>query len=130
MAFENDAIIRAQFQQLQADRAQAYADLEAQRHAENEFGTMNAANAILETDAKLAALERVANTYVSGQQRAQSQNRYGLSSDEIAIARGNGSGDPRLTNDDRDRIYSEQKARYQQARRDGSYRDDQGRVTR
>ena len=130
MAFDNSAIIKAQYQQLQADRAQAYADLEAQRHAENEWGTMSAANAILEADAKLQALDRVANTYVAGQQRQQSANKYGLNADEIAIARGNGSGDPRLTNDDRERIYAENRQKLQRMRATGEYRDDQGRVSR
>jgi hypothetical protein len=130
MAFDNSAIIKAQYQQLQADRAQAYADLEAQRHAENEWGTMNAANAILEADAKLQALDRVANTYVAGQQQAAQGSRYGLSRDEVAIARGIGSGDPKLTDDERQRIYAEQKGKYQHMRATGAYRDDQGSMRR
>jgi hypothetical protein len=130
MAFENSAIINAQYQQLQADRAQAYADLEAQRHAENEYGTMQAASTILEVDAKLQALDRVANTYVAGQQHQQQANKYGLNADEVTIARGIGHGDPKLTNDERERIYAEQRGRYQRMRASGEYRDDQGTVRR
>lgn len=47
-----------------------------------------------------------------------------------STSRGIGSGDPKLSNDDRERIYAENRARYQQARRDGSYRDDQGRISK
>jgi hypothetical protein len=130
MAFDNSAIIKAQYQQLQADRAQAYADLEAQRHAENEFGTMNAANAILEADAKLAALDRVANNYVVGQSRAQAQNRYGLSKEEQEVAHGLASGDRTMTNDQREQTYAANKEKLRHMRATGEYRDDQGRVSR
>jgi hypothetical protein len=133
MAYSHDAVIQAQWQQLAAERSQAVSDYEAGRTAEDEFSTMTAADRILQAESKIAALDRVSAAY--GQQQAahaqqQRQNPYGLSDDERAIAHGNGQGDPRLSNADRERIYAEQKARYQQARRDGSYRDDQGRVTR
>jgi len=130
MAYDHESVIKAQYVQLQADRAAAVAQYEADRIAEDQYGTMSSANAILEADSKLAALNRIADTYVAGQQRAQPQNRYGLNEDEVTVARGLAKGDPKLSNDDRERIYAEQRARYQQARRDGTYRDDQGVVRR
>ena len=130
MAYKHDDVIVYQHEQLVAERAAAVAQYESGRVNEDHYTTLAGANAILEADAKLEALGRIANNYVAGQQRAQPTNKYGLSRDEIAIARGNGSNDPRLTNDDRDRIYAEQKNKYQRLRSTGEYRDDQGMVRR
>jgi hypothetical protein len=58
---------------------------------------------------------------------APGSSRYGLSKDEQTIAHGISGGDSRLTKEDRERIYLENKQKLAQARADGSYRDDQGR---
>jgi hypothetical protein len=130
MAYDHADVIKAQYDRLTSERARAAGDYESARIDEDSHGVMSAADRIVEIDARIGALGQIANNYVAGQQRAQPTNKYGLSRDEVAVARSNGSGDPRLTNDDRDRIYAEQKSRYQQMRRDGSYRDDQGSVRR
>ena len=130
MPYTHEDVIRAQYDRLTSERARAAGDYEAARIDEDSHGVMNAADRIVEIDARIGALGRIADNYVAGQQRAQPTNKYGLSRDEVAIARGNGSGDPRLTNDDRDRIYAEQKSRYQRMRQSGEYRDDQGLVRR
>jgi hypothetical protein len=57
-------------------------------------------------------------------------NKYGLTADEVTIARGIASGDRNMTNDERERCYAEQKAKYQHLRATGEYRDDQGMVRR
>jgi hypothetical protein len=130
MAYDHKSVIEAQYQQLTADRAAAVAEYEAQRIAEDQYGTMSAADRILEADAKLAALNRIADTYVAGQQRAAPQNRYGLSKDEQEVAHGLASGDRTMTNDQREQVYAQNRAKYQRMRASGEYRDDQGRVTR
>jgi hypothetical protein len=130
MAYDHESVIKAQYVQLQADRAAAVAQYEADRIAEDQYGTMSAADRILEADSKLAALDRVATNYIAGQQRGQPQNRYGLNADEVQIARGIGGSDPKLSNDERERIYAENRGKYQRMRASGEYRDDQGTVRR
>jgi hypothetical protein len=130
MAYEHDAIIRAQYERLAAERAQAAADLEAGRLAENEFDTMGAADRIIEADTKIAALDRITQTYVASQQRAQAQSKYGLSKDEQDIARGMFSGDRTMSNDQREQTYAQQKEKLRYLRQTGQYRDDQGSVRR
>ena len=130
MAYEHESVIKAQYQQLTADRAAAVAEYESGRVSEDEYTTMSAAHRILEADAKLAALNRIADTYVAGQQRAQPQNKYGLSKDEQEVAHGLASGDRTMTNDQREQLYAQNRAKYHRMRASGEYRDDQGRVTR
>ena len=130
MAFKHDDVIAAQHQQLIADRAAAVATYEAGRVAEDQYETMAGADRILEADAKLAALNRIADTYVSAQQRAQPANRYGLSKDEQEVAHGLASGDRTMTNDQREQTYAQNRARYRHMRATGQYRDDQGTVRR
>jgi hypothetical protein len=130
MAYDHKSVIEAQYQQLTADRAAAVAEYEAQRIAEDQYGTMSAADRILEADSKLAALNRIADTYIAGQQRAQPQNKYGLNAEEQEVAHGLASGDRTMTNDQREQVYAQNRAKYQQMRRDGTYRDDQGTVRR
>jgi hypothetical protein len=59
----------------------------------------------------------------------QLARHYGLSAKEIGIAK-NWTSDPNITDEDKVREYVSQRQRYRAARADGSYRDDQGRVTR
>jgi hypothetical protein len=54
---------------------------------------------------------------------------YGLSGNELAVAKG-WTSDQTITDEDRVRQYVQNRQRYRQARADGSYRDDNGRVTR
>jgi hypothetical protein len=90
MAFEHNAVIQAQWNQLAAERAQAVADYEAGRTAEDEYSTMSAANRLLDAEAKLTALDRVAGAYASQQQQHAQQQKYnphGLSRDELDVAK-------------------------------------------
>jgi hypothetical protein len=125
MAYEHESIIRAQYQQLEADRAQAYADLEAGRVSEDQYTTMEAGNRILEADMKRAALDNIANKYVASQQRPRG-NQFGLNQDEMDIANGIASGDQTITNEERQRAYAHNKERLRYMRATGQYRDDQG----
>jgi hypothetical protein len=122
MAYEHESVIRAQYQQLAADRAQALAEYEAGRIKEDDFETMSAANRILEADQKRMALDRIAHTFVASQQQPQG-NQYGLSESEVTIARGISSGDRTLTNADRERIYAEKKQQLSLMRQRGEYVD-------
>jgi hypothetical protein len=76
------------------------------------------------------ALDKRAQGFVQSQQQAPRGNKYGLSQDEPEVARSLAKGDDRLSDDQRLQTYATNKQRYRQARADGSYRDDQGRVTR
>ena len=126
MPFDHNQVLQAQFQQLASERARAYADYENGRLAEDEYSTMNAANLIVEADAKLAALNNIANNYVAAQQQPQG-NRYGLNPDEVQIAHGIAGHDPHITLEQRELVYAQNKQKLQHMRATGQYRDDQGR---
>jgi hypothetical protein len=88
-----------------------------------------------EAAVRMAGLEATAREFHGLANRAASPqgaapvDKYGLTESERAIAK-NWTSDPNISTEDRLRTYSQQKARYQQARASGEYRDDQGRVTR
>ena len=141
MPFDHDQVIQAQFQQLAAARAKALGDYESARLNEDADGTMNAADAILAADERLRALDRVAQNLVQERHApldgADDMSRgdvalarqFGLSGRDLSIAK-NWTTDPNLTDAQKVQTYLENRQRYQQARADGSYRDDQGRVMR
>jgi hypothetical protein len=122
MAYDHRDVIIAQHNKLLADRAEAAGRYEQARLNEDSDGTMWAADHIVECDAKLAALNRIASDYIAGQQQAQQGSKYGLNSEQAAVAHTIGQGDARLTNDDRERIYSEQRNKLQRMRASGEYR--------
>jgi hypothetical protein len=126
MAYEYEAIIRAQYETIAQQRAQAAADLEAARMSEDSYSTMDASNRIVDADMRRAQVDQIANRYVASQQQPQG-NQYGLSDDEISVARGISGGDSRLSNDDRERLYATNKNKLRHMRATGAYRDDQGR---
>jgi hypothetical protein len=126
VAYEYDAIIRAQYETLAQQRAQAAADLEAARMSEDSYNVMDASARIVDADVRRAAVDQIANRFVASQQQPRG-NQYGLSDDEVSIARGISGGDSSLTNDDRERIYSANKNKLRHMRQTGQYRDDQGR---
>jgi len=126
MAYSYQQILQSQYETKAAERAQALADLEASRLAEDPSGTMDAANRIVDIDKSVTALDRIANQYVASQQQPQG-NRWNLSNEEMEVAKGSHSGG---TVEERIEEYARNKQRYRQARADGSFRDDQGRVTR
>jgi mitochondrial fission protein ELM1 len=128
--YEHRDVILAQHNKLIAERARVVGEYEEARLGEYADAVMYAADKLTEIDAKIGALNQIANNLVASQQQAQPQNKYGLSKDEVAVARGIGGGDPKLTNDDRERIYAENRAKYQRMRATGEYRDDQGSVRR
>ncbi|MGJ4939297.1 hypothetical protein ACQR1W_01885 [Bradyrhizobium sp. HKCCYLS1011] len=85
---------------------------------------------------ELAALRVQANEYhamcvqhAETMRPAPQASKYGLSEQEREVAH-NWTSDASLSNDERERIYAEQRAKYRQMRADGSYRDDQGMVRR
>lgn len=86
----------------------------------------SAADRILQLDALRMALAARANQYVARQQ-VPPGNKYRLNQDEMEVAHGS-FGD--LPKEERERIYAENKARYQHARATGQYRDDWGTVRR
>jgi hypothetical protein len=128
--YNHEDVITAQFNKLTAERARAVGEYEEARIGEYADAVMYAADRITEIDAKIGALNQIANNFVTGQQRQQPQNKYGLNKDEQDIARGLASGDRSMSDEDRQRVYAEQKAKYQRMRATGEYRDDQGSVRR
>jgi hypothetical protein len=125
MAYEHKSVIEAQYQRLHADRAEALAQYESARISEDEYSTMTAANAILDLDQKRAALDRIAQNFVAGQQQPAG-NKWGLNDDEVTIANGTASGDRTINNEQRQQAYAYNKDRLRQMRANGTYRDDQG----
>jgi hypothetical protein len=129
MAFSYEQILQSQYARIDDETAQQVAELEAGRVSEDAYRTSAAADRILELDKTREALERRAQGFVASQQRPQS-NEFGLSKDEQDIAHGIASNDPRLSKQDRERTYAENKHKLRLARANGSYRDDQGVVSR
>lgn len=129
MAYSHQQIIDAKYESLAAEYATAERDLEVARHNEEPTDVMQASDRILDVIHRTRALDEIRNNFAR-QQQAPQRSKYGLNEDEIQIARGLASGDSSMTNDDRERSYAEQKAKLQQMRRDGTYRDDQGMVRR
>ncbi|WP_315775106.1 hypothetical protein [Bradyrhizobium sp. SZCCHNR1053] len=117
-----------QGQRLEAERAQALAELEAARIYEDVSLMNTASDALLRVDRDYAQLSRYANNMAAQQQMPR--NQFGLNDDEVAIARTLGETRQDLTDEQREQIYAQNKARYHQMRRDGTYRDDQGTVRR
>jgi hypothetical protein len=130
VVFTHLQIIEDKYLRHAAEVAEANAEYERARLLDDAYQVQTATDRLTELKQQRMAMDALVYEQQAQQQRAQPQNRYGLNADEVAVANGIGYGDSKLTNDDRQRIYSEQKGRYQQARRDGSYRDDQGRVSR
>jgi hypothetical protein len=130
VVFTHQQIIEDKYLRHAAEVAEASAEYERARLLDDAHQVQAATDRLTELKQQRMAMDALVYEQQAQQQRAQPQNRYGLNADEVTIARGIGSGDPKLSNDDREKLYAEQKSRYQQARRDGSYRDDQGRISR
>ncbi|WP_315806577.1 MULTISPECIES: hypothetical protein [unclassified Bradyrhizobium] len=130
MAWTYESILAAQAQRLEADRAQALAELEAARIYEDVSLMNTASDNLMRIDRDYAQLSRYATNMV--QQQQTPRNQFGLSDDEVAIARtiGEGRRDLGLTDEARERLYAENKQKYQRMRATGEYRDDQGTVRR
>jgi len=88
MAYSHRDVIQAQAEHLAAQRARALSDYEVARLSEDNDATMNAADQIVEIDARAAALDRIAGNFVRQQQQPQQPgSRYGLSRDEVEVAK-------------------------------------------
>lgn len=135
MAYNYPDIIQYQQERLSAERAEAVGMLEAARVSED-LATVNAASdAILRVDRDSQQLQRYANDYatqVQRQQQAQQRNPHGFNSTEVEIALSlpDRHDAPRLSKEQKLNLYAQNKQRYWEARRNGSYRDDQGVVRR
>jgi hypothetical protein len=126
MAYDHEAVIRAQYERLAAERTQALADYEAGRMSEDGDSTMMAADRILDVDQKRAALDRIAQTYVTSQQQPQG-NRFGLSPTEVEVAHNSYSGGSK---EEKERSYVENRAKLRHLRATGQYSDSPGSVSR
>jgi hypothetical protein len=140
MAFTWDQIVQAEWQDLANEEAHAAATLEQARIVEDVDAIQAAKERIYAVDAKRNSLTaRVNRTQQQAQQMPGSDDmtprdaalarHYGLSARDLSVAKGwtNASD---MTDEDKVRTYLQNKQRYRQARADGSYRDDQGTVTR
>jgi hypothetical protein len=114
MAYKHENVTRAQHELLTSQRAQQLARYEAARQVEDDAETMDAADQILQADHKLAALNRITNNHVAGQQQqtGQQRNRFGLTPEEQEIARmlpnrhKDYPREPFLTHDQKEQIYA------------------------
>ena len=127
MAYSYQQILQSQYEAKAGERALALADLEAARINEDPSGTMDAANRILEVDKSVTALDRIAQTYIAGQQQQPQGNRWNLSAEEVEVAKASHSAG---TAEERIEEYARNKQRYRHMRQTGEYRDDQGSVRR
>jgi hypothetical protein len=130
VAYKHDDVIKAQFDRLAAERARVVGEYEEARLNENADSVMYAADQITAIDAKIGALNQIATAYVAGQQQAQPSNRHGLNKDQVEVAHGIAKGDPKLTNDDREKLYAENRNKLSRMRASGEYADHQGLVRR
>jgi hypothetical protein len=136
MAFKYEDLIIDQSQQLQAERAEAMAELEAGRQTEDIVRCREAEKRILQIDNDHERLERYANQFVMRQQAQQPANQFGLSQAEIEVAHNSFGPIKRnghyvdLSKDEKERLYAEQRNKYHYMRQTGQYRDDQGTIRR
>jgi hypothetical protein len=119
--YNHEDVIRAQYEELQAEMARAHGEYESGRLCEDADSTMGAARRMIEIRQKLGALDNITTQYVASQQRQPAGNRYGLNQDQVDIAKSCG-----LTDEE----YARNRDKLARMRQDGSYRDDNGRVTR
>ena len=127
MPYDHGAVIKAKYEQLQAELAYANGRYESGRLSDDPDTTLQAASELIDVNQKIAALDRIAQTYVRQTQQQPQGNKFGLSPTEVEIAHNSHSGG---TREERERSYSEQKAKLQHMRQTGQYRDDQGTVRR
>jgi hypothetical protein len=128
MPFDHDQVVTAQFQQLAAARAKALGDYEASRLNDDSAGTMEAADRIVDADARLQSLNRIAQNLVADQQHQASRpvSKYGLSEEEKSVAHAaliDRKDLPPLSLEEREREYARNKNRLAAMRANGSYSD-------
>jgi hypothetical protein len=144
MAYEFSEIFEAQAMRIDREAAQANADLEAARLADDPSSTMALSQRILELDAQRNALVTRANAFV---RQSQSQaahlagdedlsredaalvRKYGIKPGDLAIAK-NWTTAGNMTVTEKVETYLRNAQRLREDRANGRYRDDQGRVTR
>ena len=73
MAFNHADVVAAQLQALTCERSEAVASYEAARNAESSEDVMYASDRILTADAKLAALNQIANNLAAQQPKRVEQ---------------------------------------------------------
>jgi hypothetical protein len=121
MPYEYDDIVKTQFQQLAAKRAQALAELEAGNANDDPQAIMDAGERVLEFDNKMRMLGRY-QAQSQAQAARPAPNKYGLNDEEIDIAR-RSIVDSRVSDDEKQKVYSENKAKLRQMRATGQYSD-------
>jgi hypothetical protein len=127
MAFKYEDLILDQSQRMQAERAEAVADSEAGRQTEDIARCREAGDRILRIDAEHARLEQIANQHVMRQQARPHGNPNGLSPDEVEVAHNMFGPIKRngqyvdLSNDEKERLYLEQKNKYHYKLATGQY---------
>lgn len=108
----------------------ALVEAEAQfRQAQLDDDLSSATTAAMQINSLRVAMQSWDNmaAEVSRQQRPVRQaNKFGLSEDEVAIARGIGGTARGMTDEIRERLYAEKKQLYRQKLADGSYSSGQG----
>jgi hypothetical protein len=114
----NDYDLAMQEEGLNIQRAEANGDTLAARTASQNLAALRV---------QRSEYVAMSNQHAASLRPAPGSNRYGLSAEEVEVAKASHSAG---TPEERIEEYARNKQRYQQARRDGSYRDDQGTVRR
>jgi hypothetical protein len=131
MAYTYDSLLIRQGERLQAERAQAMAELESGRVNEDLATCDMAADRILKIDQDFVRLNQIANDYVVRQQ-APRGNQFGLSPEQVEVAHNSFGPIKRegryvdLSNAEKEKLYAEQVNRYHHLLATGQYRNQTG----
>jgi hypothetical protein len=117
----NDYDLAMQEEGLNIQRAEANGDTLAARTASQNLAALRV---------QRSEYVAMSNQHAESLRPAPGASRWGLSKDEQEIAHGISGGDPRLSKEDREKIYLENKNKLRHMRQTGEYRDDQGRASR
>jgi hypothetical protein len=124
-------------QSMQMAYEEAAAEYRQAQLAEDTDGMASAAMRMAGLEATVEKFNNMANRAMNPQPGPMPTNRYGLTPDEVEVAK-NSFGAIRdrdghlvdLSDDQKFEIYARNKARYRHMRQTGEYRDDQGQVRR
>ncbi len=117
----NDYDLAMQEEGLNIQRAEANGDTLAARTASQNLAALRV---------QRREYVSMSNQHAASMRPAPGSSRFGLSKDEQEIAHGISGGDSRLSKEDREKIYFENKEKLRHMRQSGAYRDDQGSVRR
>jgi hypothetical protein len=126
MAWTYDQTIAGSWEENEAERAEALADLERARVSEDWSGFRAARARLREAEQEAAWISQKANTLYEQQQRAERQpsNKFGLSEEQRELAHAaliDRPDMPRLTDEQKEEIYARNLGKYRHMVASGQY---------